>query len=41
MRSYRVEITPRSPWGTPLQADTLFGHLCWALAYTQGGKALI
>jgi CRISPR-associated protein Csm4 len=40
MKSYRVDITPRSPWGTPLQADTLFGHLCWALVYTQGDKAL-
>ncbi len=40
MKSYRVEITPRSPWGTPLHADTLFGHLCWALAYIQGEKAL-
>lgn len=40
MRSYRVEITPRSPWGTPLHADTLFGHLCWALVYTQGELAL-
>jgi CRISPR-associated protein Csm4 len=40
MKSYRVEIIPRSPWGTPLHADTLFGHLCWALAYTQGESAL-
>jgi CRISPR-associated protein Csm4 len=40
MKSYRVEITPRSPWGTPLQADTLFGHLCWALVYTRGETAL-
>ncbi|MFQ5850060.1 MAG: hypothetical protein ACE5JU_05660 [Candidatus Binatia bacterium] len=36
MKSYRLDITPRSPWGTLPQADTLFGHLCWALAYTQG-----
>lgn len=40
MKSYRVEITPRSPWGTPLHADTLFGHLCWGLLYTQGELAL-
>jgi CRISPR-associated protein Csm4 len=40
MKSYRVEIAPRSSWGTPLQADTLFGHLCWALIYTQGEQAL-
>jgi len=40
MKSYRVDITPRSPWGTPLHADTVFGHLCWALVYTQGELAL-
>jgi CRISPR-associated protein Csm4 len=40
MKLYCVEITPRSPWGTPLQADTLFGHLCWALVYIQGEEAL-
>lgn len=40
MKSYRVDITPRSPWGTPLHADSLFGHLCWALVYTQGELAL-
>ncbi len=40
MKCYRVEITPRSPWGTPLHADSLFGHLCWALVYTQGELAL-
>lgn len=40
MKSYRIDITPHSPWGTPLQADTLFGHLCWALVYTQGGQAV-
>ncbi|MFQ5793309.1 MAG: hypothetical protein ACE5JU_17310 [Candidatus Binatia bacterium] len=40
MKSYRIDIAPRSPWGTPLQADTLFGHLSWALVYTQGEDAL-
>ena len=40
MKSYRVEIIPRSAWGGPLQADTLFGHLCWALVYTEGENAL-
>jgi CRISPR-associated protein Csm4 len=40
MKSYRVDITPRSPWGTPLHADSLFGHLCWALTYLRGEKAL-
>ncbi len=40
MKSYRIDISPRSPWGTSLQADPLFGHLCWALVYTQGEKAL-
>lgn len=40
MKSYRLDVTPRSAWGSPLQADTLFGHLCWALRYTQGEPRL-
>lgn len=40
MKSYRLDVMPRSAWGSPLQADTLFGHLCWALRYTQGEPRL-
>lgn len=40
MKAYRLNITPRSPLGSPLQTDTLFGHLCWALRYTQGEPRL-
>jgi CRISPR-associated protein Csm4 len=31
MNRYRVPIHPRTPFGTPLTGDTLFGQACWAL----------
>ena len=37
---HRYKITPRSPVITPLASDTLFGHLCWAIRYREGGEAL-
>ena len=40
MKSYRLDVTPRPAWGSPIQADTLFGHLCWALRSTQGEPRL-
>jgi len=40
MTEYKITITPRSPFSTPLHSDTLFGHLCWALRYSEGEKAL-
>ncbi|MDI6814651.1 MAG: hypothetical protein QMC90_00995, partial [Dehalococcoidales bacterium] len=33
-------IQPESPFITPLQSDTLFGHLAWAIVYEQGEKGL-
>ena len=33
---YRITLRPASPSATAWQADTIFGHLCWALAYTEG-----
>ncbi len=36
MADFRVTITLRSALGTPLQADTLFGHLCWAWRLRRG-----
>ena len=33
---YRYKITPKSPLMTPLMSDTLFGHFCWAIRYTEG-----
>ena len=35
MNTYCVTLTLRSPSGTPWQADTMFGHLCWLLAWKQ------
>lgn len=31
MASYKITWTPRSAFATPLQSDTIFGHLCWAV----------
>lgn len=38
---YKVVVTVRSATGTPWQADTIFGHLCWALRYTDGETELV
>jgi CRISPR-associated protein Csm4 len=40
MNTYRVRLRLRSALGTPLVADTLFGHLCWGLAYHEGSAAV-
>lgn len=41
MKRYCVTIDPLSYFGTPLKGDTLFGHVCWQIAYSselvQGG----
>ena len=36
MDVYRLTIEPLSAFRTPLQSDTIFGHLLWALRYTEG-----
>jgi len=33
---HRIRLTLATPTPTPFQADTIFGHLCWALAHTEG-----
>lgn len=40
MRVYKIIINPCSPFITPLQADTLFGHLCWVVAHRDGEKGI-
>jgi CRISPR-associated protein Csm4 len=40
MNMLRVALGLRSALGTPLVADTLFGHLCWGLAYHEGDSAV-
>jgi len=40
MRTFRVRLSLVSSLGTPFQADTLFGHICWAIRYLEGEGAL-
>lgn len=40
MDIYRAILTPHSATRTPWQADTLFGHLCWAKLFLDGDTAL-
>lgn len=40
MNYYKITLVPLSAFGTPVRADTLFGHLCWAMRYREGEKAL-
>ena len=37
---YAVTFSLRGPTGTPWQADTIFGHLCWVLRHRRGEPAL-
>jgi CRISPR-associated protein Csm4 len=40
MKTVRLTLQPKSPFGTPLAGDTLFGHLCWAICERNGERAL-
>ncbi len=40
MQTYKISWVPRSPTTTPLQSDTIFGHLCWAIKYLWGEEEL-
>lgn len=40
MKTFRATLRLRSAAGSPWQADTLFGHMCWGLRYEQGEPAL-
>lgn len=40
MNWFVVRLKMQSASGTLWQADTIFGHLCWALRYLEGEKAL-
>ena len=41
MRNYKINIRLKSSIITPFHSDTLWGHICWALRYTQGEKELL
>ena len=36
----KITIFPKSPFITPLQSDTIFGHFAWAYAYKYGQSSL-
>lgn len=40
MKTHRIRLKAHSGSLTPFQADTLFGHLCWTVAYREGDKGL-
>jgi CRISPR-associated protein Csm4 len=40
MHTYRIALELRSGLGTPLAADTLWGHLAWGIRYREGPRAL-
>lgn len=40
MKTYRLTIKPHSSFLTPWQADTIFGSLCWIIAWRDGDDAL-
>jgi CRISPR-associated protein Csm4 len=37
---WRITLRLLAPLGTPMQSDTLFGHLCWQIALTEGEAAV-
>lgn len=40
MQWYEIKLKVHTALGTRLSADTLFGHLCWAIRYHEGEAAL-
>lgn len=40
MKTYCLKIRPQSSFLTPWQADTIFGSLCWIMAWREGEDAL-
>lgn len=40
MKIYKIILSFKGSFLTPLQADTIFGHLCWALYYKEGEDEL-
>ncbi|MHB8279466.1 MAG: type III-A CRISPR-associated RAMP protein Csm4 [Candidatus Humimicrobiaceae bacterium] len=38
MNDYVLKLKLKSPIITPLDADTLFGHICWAFRYLKGNR---
>ncbi len=40
MKIYKIKLLTQGSIMTPFQADTIFGHLCWAVAHREGDKSL-
>lgn len=40
MKTYKVKLKIDSGILTPFQADTIWGHLCWVVAFREGEKGL-
>ena len=40
MSIYKIRLRSLSPFLTPLQADTVFGHLCWVVAHREGEEGI-
>jgi CRISPR-associated protein Csm4 len=40
MKIYKIKFEISGSTMTPFQADTLFGHLCWVIAHTEGDQEL-
>ena len=41
MKLYKVALKLTSPYSTDWQADTIWGHLCWALRFAYGEEELL
>ena len=41
MNLYKLIYEIKSPVITPFQADTIFGHLCWAIRYVKEEEKLV
>lgn len=41
MNTYKITLSVQSALSTPLQGDTLFGHICWGIRWTEGENALL
>lgn len=40
MELYRVKLLLKSPVGTPLKGDTIWGHVVWGIAHHEGSAAV-
>jgi CRISPR-associated protein Csm4 len=41
MKTYVLRVQPKSSFLTPWQADTIFGSLCWCLAWREGSESVL